>query len=72
MASVWFRYGKLGKDQYFTTPQLLPPRTHDLLGMPRHIVSPLVIEIVIQKHRREETKVKGSPGFEMLDDLPRA
>ena len=41
------------------------------LGVPRHIVSPLVIEIVIQKHGREETKIKGPTGFKLLDDLPR-
>ena len=38
---------------------------------PRHIVSLLVIEIVIQKHRREERKIERAAGFELLDNLPR-
>lgn len=40
--------------------------------MPRQIVSPLVIEIVIQKYGREETKIQGAAGFELVNDLPRA
>lgn len=40
------------------------------VGMPRHIVFPPIIEIVIQKHRREQTKINGTTGFKLLNDLP--
>jgi hypothetical protein len=40
------------------------------LGKPRHIVSPLVVEVVIQKDRWKQAKIERGTRSEPLDDLP--
>jgi len=41
-----------------------------LLGMPRQIVSPCVIEVIIQEDGRKQAEVEGGAWSEALDDLP--
>src|SRR5579864_8247633 len=56
-----------------TNPHRLKPaplKTHKL-GKPRHIVSPLVLEVVIQKDRWKQAKIERGTRSEPLDDLPR-
>jgi hypothetical protein len=42
------------------------------VGVPRDIVSPRVVQVVIQEHGREQAELKGRARFEVLDDLPGA
>ena len=42
------------------------------IGKPWHIVSPLLVEVIIQKDGRKQAKFEGKPRGEALDDLPRA
>ena len=46
--------------------------TRSKLGKPGHIVSPLVIEVVIQEHGWKQAELEGRARSEALDDLPRA
>src|SRR5712692_7537879 len=41
------------------------------LGKPRDIVSPCVVEVVIQEHRWKQAEFERRVGSEPLDDLPR-
>jgi hypothetical protein len=42
------------------------------VGVPRDIVSPRVIQVVIQEDGREQAELKGRARFEVLDNLPGA
>src|SRR5258708_34211749 len=42
------------------------------IGKPTHIVSPGVVEVIIQKHRGKQAKFEGRARSEPLDDLPGA
>ena len=42
------------------------------LGMPRDIVSPRVVQVIIQENRWKQTKLERPAGLELLDDLPGA
>src|ERR1700723_932327 len=42
------------------------------LGMPRDIVSPRVVQVIIQENRWKKTKLERPAGLELLDDLPGA
>jgi hypothetical protein len=45
---------------------------HAFLGKPREIVSPGIIQVVIQKHRWKQAELEGEARSELLEDLPRA
>jgi hypothetical protein len=42
-----------------------------VIGMPREIVAPGVIEVIIQEDGRKQAEVEGEACFQLLDDLPR-
>ena len=42
------------------------------LGVPRDIVSPRAIQVVIQKDRRKQAELERPAGLKLLDDLPGA
>ena len=43
-----------------------------ILGVPRDIVSPRAIQVVIQKDRRKQAELERPAGLKLLDDLPGA
>ena len=40
--------------------------------MPRDIVSPRVVQVIIQENRWKQAELEGPAGLELLDDLPGA
>jgi hypothetical protein len=42
------------------------------LGKPREIVSPGIVQVVIQKHRRKQAELEGEARSELFEDLPGA
>ena len=39
-------------------------------GKPREIVTPRVVQVIIQEDRREQAELEGPAGLKLLDDLP--
>ena len=40
------------------------------LGKPREIVTPRVVQVIIQEDGREQAELEGPAGLKLLDDLP--
>jgi hypothetical protein len=43
-----------------------------VIGVPRDIVSPGVVQVIIQEDRWKEAELERPAGLELFDDLPRA
>jgi len=40
------------------------------IGKPREIVTPSVVQVVIQEDGRKQAELEGAAGLKLLDDLP--